>query len=135
MLPFELTISRPPLTLSLQAEPRKEDVSPRTAKQEFLERLKTLRIRSGGNLHQAQARYKDRFDKNVRPKNSEVMMFITSGGDGRRTPTQVIVPGAEPISGTRECRRDLPVAHRRQGHTCFVRSRYTGPYTGTTPSS
>jgi Integrase core domain/Chromo (CHRromatin Organisation MOdifier) domain len=72
MPPFELTLSRPPLTLSLQAGPRKEEVTPRTAKQEFLERLKTLRIRAGGNLHQAQVRYKESFDKNVRPKNSEV---------------------------------------------------------------
>jgi transposase InsO family protein len=38
MPPFELTLSRPPLTLSLQAGPREEEVSPRTAKQEFLER-------------------------------------------------------------------------------------------------
>jgi hypothetical protein len=34
--------------------------------------LKTLRICAGGNLHRAQARYKENFDKNVRPKNSEV---------------------------------------------------------------
>jgi hypothetical protein len=34
--------------------------------------LKTLRIRAGGNLHQAQKRYKESFDKSVRPKNSEV---------------------------------------------------------------
>jgi hypothetical protein len=47
-------------------------VSPRTAKHEFLERLRTLRIRAGGNLHQAQTRYKDSFDKSARPKNSEV---------------------------------------------------------------
>jgi hypothetical protein len=72
MTPFELTISRPPLSLSLQSETRKEEVTPRTAKQKFLERLKTLRIRAGGNLHQAQAKYKESFDKNVRPKNSEV---------------------------------------------------------------
>jgi hypothetical protein len=34
--------------------------------------LKTLLICAGGNMHQAQARYKESFDKNVRPKNSEV---------------------------------------------------------------
>jgi hypothetical protein len=42
------------------------------AKQEFLESLKTLRIRAEGNPHQVQARYKEIFDKKVRPKNSEV---------------------------------------------------------------
>jgi transposase InsO family protein len=72
MPPFELVLSRPPLTLSLQARPRQEEITPRGAKQEFLERLKTLRIRAGGNLHTAQARYKADFDKRVRPKNSEV---------------------------------------------------------------
>jgi hypothetical protein len=72
MPPFELALSRPPLTLSLQARPREEEITPRAAKQEFLERLKTLRIRAGGNLHKAQSRYKANFDKRVRPKNSEV---------------------------------------------------------------
>jgi hypothetical protein len=72
MPPFELTLSLPPRTLSLQAGPRKEEGTPRTAKQKFIERFKTLRIRAAGNLHQAQERYKESFDKNVRPKNSEV---------------------------------------------------------------
>jgi hypothetical protein len=53
MPPFELTISRPPLTLPLQTGPREEEVAPRTAKQEFLERLKTLHIRAGVNIHRA----------------------------------------------------------------------------------
>jgi hypothetical protein len=42
------------------------------AKQEFLERLKTLRIRTGGNLNWAQARYKESFYKKFSPKNSDV---------------------------------------------------------------
>jgi hypothetical protein len=37
-----------------------------------MERLKTLCIRAGGNLHRAQAQYKERSDKKVGPKNSEV---------------------------------------------------------------
>jgi hypothetical protein len=47
ILSFELTLSSPPLTLSLQAGPQKEEVTPRTAKKEFIERLKTLRICAG----------------------------------------------------------------------------------------
>jgi transposase InsO family protein len=69
---FELALYRPPLTLYLQARPREENITPRAAKQEFLERLKTLRIRAGGNLHTAQARCKANFDKSVLSKNSEV---------------------------------------------------------------
>jgi hypothetical protein len=53
MPPFELALLRPPPTLSLQASPRPEEVSPKTLKRDFLERLKTLRLRAGVNLHKA----------------------------------------------------------------------------------
>jgi transposase InsO family protein len=42
MPPFELTLTRTPPTLSLQAQPRREELTSTTAKQEFLERVKTL---------------------------------------------------------------------------------------------
>lgn len=70
MPPFELALSRPPPTLSLQVSPRPEEVSPKTLKREFLERLKTLRLRAGVNLHKAQARYKRNYDRGVYPKNT-----------------------------------------------------------------
>jgi transposase InsO family protein len=57
MPPFELALSRPPLALSLQATPRRDEVRPTTEKQQLLERLKTLRRRPTENLHKAQARY------------------------------------------------------------------------------
>jgi hypothetical protein len=64
-------ISSPPLyPYKLGLEKRR--VTPRTAKQEFMERLKTVRIRTGGNIHRAQARYKESFEKKVRPKNSDL---------------------------------------------------------------
>jgi Chromo (CHRromatin Organisation MOdifier) domain len=70
MPPFELALSRPPPTLSLQVSPRPEEFSPKTLKREFLERLKTLRLRAGVNLHKAQARYKRNYDRGVYPKNT-----------------------------------------------------------------
>ena len=72
MPPFELALTRPPRSLSLQSQPRPEERTPDTLKREFLERLKTLRFRAGINLHQAQARYKKNFDRGVSQKNTNL---------------------------------------------------------------
>jgi hypothetical protein len=72
MPPFELALSRPPPTLSLQAQPREDELSSTASKQAFLERLKTLRLRASGNLHKAQTRYKINFDTHVRGKNADL---------------------------------------------------------------
>jgi RNase H-like domain found in reverse transcriptase/Reverse transcriptase (RNA-dependent DNA polymerase)/Integrase zinc binding domain/Chromo (CHRromatin Organisation MOdifier) domain/Integrase core domain len=72
MPPFELALSRPPPTLSLQAQPREDELTPTTSKQAFLERVKTLRLRASGNLHKAQTRYKRNFDSHVRGKNTDL---------------------------------------------------------------
>jgi Chromo (CHRromatin Organisation MOdifier) domain len=72
MPPFELALSRPPITLSLQATPRRDEIKPDTEKQTFLERLKTLRTRATENLHKAQARYKRNYDQGVTPKNANL---------------------------------------------------------------
>jgi transposase InsO family protein len=53
MPPMELVVSRPPVKISLENKPRDEEVAPRPAKWEFLERLRTLRERAGRNLHRA----------------------------------------------------------------------------------
>jgi hypothetical protein len=66
---MELVVSRPPVTISLENKPRDEEVAPRSAKREFLERLKTLRERAGSNLHRAQARYKRGYDRSVKESN------------------------------------------------------------------
>jgi hypothetical protein len=56
MPPFELALTMPPITLSLQALPRADEVASATLKREFLERLNTLRLRAGENLHKVQVR-------------------------------------------------------------------------------
>jgi hypothetical protein len=50
LAPFELFISLPPVSVALEARPREEELSASVAKQEFLERLKTLSIRARGNF-------------------------------------------------------------------------------------
>jgi Chromo (CHRromatin Organisation MOdifier) domain len=72
MSPFELALTRPPPTLSLQALPRADEVALNTLKREFLERLKTLRLRAGENLHKAQVRYKKSYDRGVVRKDTEL---------------------------------------------------------------
>jgi transposase InsO family protein len=54
MPPFELALSRPPRTPSLQASPRAQELTPETEKRDFLERLKTLRLSANQNLHKEQ---------------------------------------------------------------------------------
>jgi Integrase core domain len=56
MPPFELALTRPPPTLALPSLPRADKVAPATLKSEYLEQLKTLRLRAGGKLHKAQVR-------------------------------------------------------------------------------
>jgi hypothetical protein len=41
-------------------------------KKEFLKRLKTLRLRAGENLYQAQARYKKSYERGVVQKNANL---------------------------------------------------------------
>jgi hypothetical protein len=72
MAPFEIVLSRPPPSISFETRPRNEDVSVGTAKQEFLERLKTLRLRAEDNLHKAQARYKRNYDRGIQTKNADL---------------------------------------------------------------
>jgi hypothetical protein len=71
MPPLELILSRPPVSLSLETQPSPEELKPASAKQEFLERLKTLKARAGVNLHQAQTAYKRNFDRGVRRSNQK----------------------------------------------------------------
>jgi hypothetical protein len=72
MAPLELALTRPPRSLSLQQNPRADERTPSTIKLEFLESLKTLRLRAGENLHQAQTRYKRRTDRGVVQKNGNL---------------------------------------------------------------
>jgi Chromo (CHRromatin Organisation MOdifier) domain len=72
MAPFELFISRPAVSFAILARPRDEEQSVSAAKQEFLERLNTLRIQAQGNLHVAQTRYKQKYDRGIRTKNAHL---------------------------------------------------------------
>jgi transposase InsO family protein len=74
MPPFDLALTRPPPTLSLQALPRADEIAPATLKSEFLERLKTLRLRAGESLHKAKVRYKKSYDLGVVRKNTELLV-------------------------------------------------------------
>jgi hypothetical protein len=72
MPPFELALTRPPPTLALPSLPRADEIAPDTLKREFLECLKTLRLRAGENLHKAQVRYKKIYERGVVRKNTEL---------------------------------------------------------------
>ena len=73
MPPFELVLTRPPSTTSLQDQPREEELTPATQKQDFLERLRTLRLKADGKLSMSQARYKRAYDRGVvRERNAHV---------------------------------------------------------------
>jgi hypothetical protein len=74
MLPFELVLTMPPPTLSLQAVPRADEVAPATLKREFFERLKTLRLCAGESLRKAQVRYKKSYDRGVVRKNTDLYL-------------------------------------------------------------
>jgi hypothetical protein len=43
-----------------------------TEKRDFLERVKTLRLRANGNLLKAKVRYKRNYDRGVQPKNDNL---------------------------------------------------------------
>jgi hypothetical protein len=72
MPPFELALLRPRPSLSLKALPRTEEVTPMMEKIDFLEQVKTLRLRANGNMHKAQVRYNRNYDCGVQPKNDKL---------------------------------------------------------------
>jgi hypothetical protein len=72
MVSFKIEVSRPPPSISLETRPRNEEVSVGTAKQEFLERLRTLRLRAEENLYKAQACYKRNYNCGVQIKNADL---------------------------------------------------------------
>jgi hypothetical protein len=43
-----------------------------TEKRDFLERVKTFRLRANGNLHKTQVRYKRNYDRGAQPKNANL---------------------------------------------------------------
>ncbi len=76
MAPFELVLSRPPETLSLENIPTTgggaDPTSTLSDKRRFLKRLEDLVTTARAKLTKTQARYKKFFDARVRPLNGEV---------------------------------------------------------------
>ena len=69
--PFELVLSRPPPSLSVETPEKGTADTAETARMRFLARLKELRALAKKKLAEAQARYKVIFDRSVREKNEE----------------------------------------------------------------
>jgi hypothetical protein len=72
LAPFELVLSRPPVTLSTEIPSTETECNAETEKLRFLRRLKELLPMAAERLRMAQKRYKRNYDKHVRPKNQEV---------------------------------------------------------------
>jgi hypothetical protein len=72
LAPFELVLSRPPPSLSVEhPEPGTED-SHETAKLRFLKRLRELKTLAQRRLSDAQERYRRNYDNSVREKNKDI---------------------------------------------------------------
>jgi hypothetical protein len=69
MPPFELALSRPPRTLSLQNSPPAQELALEKVKKYFLERFLTMRLSANQNLHKAQTRYKRKYDRGISGKS------------------------------------------------------------------
>jgi RNase H-like domain found in reverse transcriptase/Reverse transcriptase (RNA-dependent DNA polymerase)/Integrase zinc binding domain/Integrase core domain/Chromo (CHRromatin Organisation MOdifier) domain/Retroviral aspartyl protease len=72
MPPFELVLSNPPMSMSLQRFPSDGELEPLSVKRDFLTRLRQLREKATWKLGQAQVRYKRGFDSNVRERNKDL---------------------------------------------------------------
>jgi transposase InsO family protein len=123
MAPFELALTRPPQSLSLQQNPRADERTPNTLKREFLERLKTLRLRAGENLHQAQTRYKRSYDRGVVQKNgnlqegNEAYLRVEVTDAGRNHKLESLVQGPYRVV---ENAGHFPTPHWGRNRTGFV---------------
>jgi hypothetical protein len=106
---------RPPPTLALQALPRADKIAPATLKRELLERLKTLRLRAGHNLHKAQVCSKKSYDRGVVRKNNELSvgdeayLRVEITDVGRNHKLESLVQGP----GCRKCGNDPPALYWR----------------------
>jgi hypothetical protein len=72
LAPFELVLSRPPPSLSVETPEKGTPDTPETAKLRFLHLLAELFPLATRRLAESQARYKRWFDRGVRDKNKEV---------------------------------------------------------------
>jgi Integrase core domain len=74
LTPFELVLTRPPVSLSLeQSPPDREPEDPASAKLRFLQHIKELCPVARQRLADAQARYKRNFDNSIREKNMDLV--------------------------------------------------------------
>jgi transposase InsO family protein len=72
LAPFELVLSRPPVTLSMERPGSSAEISAETEKLRFLNRLGELKALAAQQLRLAQERYKRNYDAHVRPKNLQI---------------------------------------------------------------
>lgn len=72
LAPFELILSRPPVTLSTEKPHTEVEVAAETEKLRFLQHLRALRPLAAQQLRLAQQRYKRSYDAHVRPKNQKI---------------------------------------------------------------
>jgi hypothetical protein len=72
LAPFELVLSRPPPSLSVESPEKDAEETPATMKLRFLQRLKELCPVAQQRLKEAQERYKRNFDNSIREKNKNI---------------------------------------------------------------
>jgi hypothetical protein len=72
LAPFELILSRPPVTLSTENPHAEVESGAETEKLRFLQHLRALRPLAAQQLRQAQERYMRNYDAHVRPKNQGI---------------------------------------------------------------
>jgi hypothetical protein len=72
MAPFDLVLSRQPVTLTVSIPSGEDPPSGETEKMRFLQRLRELRPFAAQQLRLAQERYKKSYDAHVRPKDKDI---------------------------------------------------------------
>jgi hypothetical protein len=102
------------VTISLENTPRDEEVAPRPAKPEFLERLRTLREHAGGNLHRAQVRYKRGYDRTVKETNRGIV-------EGNEVYVRAETPQGEQHSKLYSLAKVPYLVESNDGRTMFLR--------------
>ena len=71
--PFDLVLSRPPLTFTLRDDAYRRRRSPAKEKKDFIRRLEKSIAKASDSLARTQARYKRDFDKRVRRVNRRLV--------------------------------------------------------------
>jgi hypothetical protein len=103
-------------TSSLQAQHQREELTPKTDKQEFIVRGNALNLRASGNLHKDQARYKRNLtsisgEKEDLKEGDEAYAKVERIETGRNHKLESLI-NYRTVQGSGECRSYLPIADR-----------------------